>query len=72
MHVARKWVIVSCPWDRLKGWKAGKSLSRKTRKKLGHKSIWTEKDFLKAGLKTITTGSRNIYPSFMLGWKIEK
>ena len=70
LRVAKKWVIVSCPWDRLKGWKAGKSLGRKARRKLGHKSIWTENSLLKLGFKTLTVGTRGVHPSFLLGWKI--
>jgi len=70
LRVAKKWVIVSCPWDRLSGWKASKGLSRKTRRKLGHKSIWTENSFLKLGLKTLTVGERGKHPGFILGWKI--
>lgn len=71
IRVAKDWTIISCPWDRLEGWKAGDKLSEKKRKLLGHKSVWTEVDFLNLGLKTLTIGERNIYPSFMLGWIIK-
>ena len=71
IRVASEWVIVSCPWDRLKGWKSGKKFNKATRKKLGHKSIWTEDDLLKLGFKTLTIGERSVYPSFMLGWRFK-
>jgi hypothetical protein len=68
IRVATDWVVVSCPWDRLAGWQA----QPEGREDLGHKSVWTEKDFLELGLRTLTCGQRNVYPSYMLGWRMPR
>jgi hypothetical protein len=67
MRVARRWVLISCPWDRLKGWKQ----EPKGKEHLGHKSIWNENDFLKHGFRVMTNGERGVYPGIILAWRIK-
>ena len=65
IRVSKRWTLISCPWDRLKGWKQ----QPKGKEHLGHKSVWTEEDFLKFGFKVITIGERKIYPGYLIAWK---
>ena len=68
IRVAKKWILVSCPWNRLKGWKQ----EPKGKEHLGHKSTWDENDYLNFGLRTFSIGEKGIYPGYLFGWKIKE
>jgi hypothetical protein len=65
--IAKNWILISCPWDRLEGWKQ----QPKGKEHLGHKSVWTEDDFLDLGFRVISFGERKIYPGYLVAWKIK-
>jgi len=67
LEIAKDWVVVSCPWDRLEGWKQ----QPKGKDHLGHKSVWTENDFLDLGFRVISFGERKVYPGYLVVWKIK-
>lgn len=67
IRVAKKWILISCPWDRLKGWKQ----QPKGKEHLGHKSVWSENDFTKLGFRVLTIGERGVYPGYLIAWKIK-
>jgi len=65
LSVAKNWVVVACPWDRLKGWKN----QPKGKEHLGHKSVWTEEDFLDLGFRVMSSGIRGVHPGHLIAWK---
>lgn len=67
IRVANRWVVVSCPWDRLKGWKH----QPKGKDHLGHKSVWVEQDFINMGFRVVSVGQRNVHPGHLLAWMIK-
>jgi len=64
--VAERWVVVSCPWNRLHGWKH----QPKGKDYLGHKSVWGENDFTDLGFRVISFGPRSKHPGFLIAWKV--
>lgn len=65
-EVATDYVIVACPWDRLEGWKN----QPKGKDHLGHKSVWTQDDFLELGMRVMSSGERGVHPGHLIAWKM--
>ncbi len=68
IDIANRWVLISCPWDRLRGWKK----QPKGKAHLGHKSVWGENDFMDLGFRVISFGKRREHPGFLVAWKVIK
>ena len=65
LKVATDWIVVACPWDRLRGWKN----QPKDKEHLGHKSVWTQDDFLDLDMRVISSGKRGVHPGHLIAWK---
>jgi len=65
-RVASRFVVLGCPWDRLKGWRKMKP----GKDHLGHKSVWTETDFMGLGFRVAGFDKPQLYPGCLFAWKV--